>query len=99
MSPHPAALGIALLAYTFARRHAHDDRFTFGTGKFGELAGYSSALILAIIAALIGYESILRLFQPIAIDFPEATLVATLGLVVNLVSAWLLWDEDHHEHA
>jgi len=99
MSTHAAALGTALLAYRFARRHAHDDRFTFGTCKFGELAGYSSALMLAMIAVLIGYESVLRMLQPVAINFPEASAVALVGLLVNLASAWLLWDEDHHEHS
>src|SRR5215471_5756884 len=98
MSTHAAALGIAAVAYRFARRHAHDERFTFGTGKFGELAGYSSALILAMIALLIGYESILRMREPVAINFPEASAIALVGLLVNLASAWLLWDEDHHEH-
>jgi cation diffusion facilitator family transporter len=91
-------LGIAAFAYRFARSHAHDDRFTFGTGKFGELAGYSSALILAMIAALIGYESVLRMFQPVTIHFAEASAIAVLGLVVNLASAWLLQDDHHHEH-
>jgi len=98
MSTHAAALGVATFAYRFARRHAHDDRFTFGTGKFGELAGYSSALMLAMIAVLIGYESVLRMREPVAINFPEASAIALVGLVVNLASAWLLWDEDHHDH-
>jgi cation diffusion facilitator family transporter len=99
MSTHAAALGIAAVAYRFARRHAHDERFTFGTGKFGELAGYSSALILAMIALFIGYESILRLFKPVTINYPEATAIAGVGLIVNLASAWLLQDENDHEHA
>jgi len=99
MSTHAAALGIAAVAYRFARRHAHDERFTFGTGKFGELAGYSSALILAMIALIIGYESILRLFKPVTINYPEATAIAGVGLIVNLASAWLLQDENDHEHA
>jgi len=98
MSTHAAALGIAVLAYRFARRHANDHRFTFGTGKFGELAGFSSALILAIVAAFIAYQSALRIFQPVAIDFPEASAIAVIGLLVNLASAWLLWDEHHHHH-
>jgi cation diffusion facilitator family transporter len=98
MSTHAAALGIAVFAYRFARHHAHDDRFTFGTGKFGELAGYSSALILAMIAVFIGYESVLRMFQPVTIHYAEASAIAVLGLFVNLGSAWLLQDEHHHEH-
>jgi cation diffusion facilitator family transporter len=98
MSTHAAALAIAALAYLFARRHAHDARFVFGTGKLGELAGFSSAIILALIALLIGYESAMRLMSPVAIQFGEATLIAAVGLVVNVVSAWLLFDDDHHHH-
>jgi cation diffusion facilitator family transporter len=96
MSTHAAALAISALAYNFARRHARDPRFSFGTGKFGELAAYSSALILALIALLIGYESVLRLLSPVAIRFEEAIVVAVIGLGVNLLSAWLLFDEHHH---
>lgn len=96
MSTHAAALAISALAYNFARRHARDARFSFGTGKFGELAAFSSALILALIALLIGYESILRLLSPVAIRFEEAIVVAVIGLGVNLLSAWLLFDKHHH---
>jgi cation diffusion facilitator family transporter len=96
MSTHAGALLIAALAYTYARKHARDQRFTFGTGKLGELAGYSSALILAMIAAFIAFESVSRLFQPVVIHFDEALPIAGLGLIVNLLSAWLLRD-DHHE--
>jgi cation diffusion facilitator family transporter len=96
MSTHAAALAISAFAYNFARRHAHDPRFSFGTGKFGELAAFSSALILALIALLIGYESLVRLFSPVAIRFEEAMVVAAIGLGVNLFSAWLLFDEHHH---
>lgn len=98
MSTHVTALAITALAYGFARKHAHDARFSFGTGKLGELAGFSSAIILALVALFIGYESIVRLFAPVAIRFEEATLVALIGLVVNLVSAWLLFDASHHSH-
>jgi len=96
MATHAGALLIAALAYTYARRHAHDRRFNFGTGKLGELAGYSSALILAMIALFVGYESASRLVHPVAIQFDEALPIAGLGLVVNLASAWLLRDEHHH---
>lgn len=96
MSTHVAALAIAALAYRFARRHAADARFSFGTGKLGELAAFASALILLLIALVIAYESIVRLFNPIAIQYGEAIAVACIGLTVNLVSAWLLSDEDHH---
>jgi cation diffusion facilitator family transporter len=99
MSTHAGALAIAALAYRFARRHAHDPRFTFGTGKMGELAAFCSAVILALIAAAIGYEALTRLYAPVVIHFREAIALAVVGLAVNLVSAWLLFDEDHHHHA
>jgi cation diffusion facilitator family transporter len=98
MSTHAAALLIAALAYIFARRRAHDLRFTFGTGKFGDLAGFSSAIVLAMIALLIGWESIGRLMHPIPIAFDEAIPIASLGLAVNLVSAWLLRDDGDDGH-
>ncbi|MEO6945372.1 MAG: CDF family Co(II)/Ni(II) efflux transporter DmeF [Nitrobacter sp.] len=97
MSTHAGALLLAALAYTYARRHAGDRNFTFGTGKFGDLAGYSSAIILAMIALLIGYEAISRFLSPVAISFNEAIPIAVLGLAVNLVSAWLL-SGGHHGH-
>ena len=97
MSTHVAALAIAALAYRFARTHAHDPRFSFGTGKLGELAAFASAIILALIAVLIGYESATRLIVPVSIDFSEAIPVAVLGLAVNLASAWLLHDSGHHD--
>jgi cation diffusion facilitator family transporter len=99
MSTHAAALSISAFAYRFARKHADDARFSFGTGKVGELAAFASAAILGLIAILIAYESVVRLFSPISIRFNEALAVAAIGLVVNLVSAWLLFDsEDHHHH-
>jgi cation diffusion facilitator family transporter len=97
MATHAGALTIAAVAYLYARRHAHDERFTFGTGKLGELAGYSSAVILAVVALLIGFESVMRLTAPIAIRFNEAIAVAVLGLIVNLASAWLLHRGDHEQ--
>ena len=96
MSTHAAALTIAALAYRFARSHAHDVRFSFGTGKLGELAGFSSAIILAMIALFIGYESVVRLFEPVTIGFSEALPIAVIGLLVNLASAVLLRDGSHH---
>jgi cation diffusion facilitator family transporter len=96
MSTHAGALLIAALAYTYARRHARDERFTFGTGKLGELAGYTSALVLAMIALLIGYESVLRLFHPVVISFNQALPIAGIGLGVNVLSAWLLRDDHDH---
>jgi cation diffusion facilitator family transporter len=98
MATHAGALTIAAVVYLYARRHADHERFTFGTGKLGDLAGYSSAVILAIIALLIGFESVVRLTAPIPIRFNEAIAVAVLGLLVNLVSAWMLHDEGHHDH-
>ena len=98
MATHAGALSIAGFAYWYARRHVHDERFTFGTGKLGELAGYSSAVILAIIALMIGIESVLRLTNPIAIRFNEAIVVAVVGLIVNLVSAWILHAGEGHAH-
>jgi cation diffusion facilitator family transporter len=98
MSTHAAALTISALAYRLARRHAEDARFSFGTGKVGELAGFASAIILALIALLIAYESAIRLFNPVAIRFDEAMLVAVIGLAVNLLSAWLLSGGFGHHH-
>ncbi|WP_062014525.1 CDF family Co(II)/Ni(II) efflux transporter DmeF [Aureimonas sp. AU4] len=97
MSTHAAAMLIAGLAYGFARRHAQNPRFTFGTGKLGDLAAFASAVILALIALFIAYESALRLASPVPISFGQAIGVAVGGLVVNLASAWLLKD-DHHGH-
>ena len=79
MATHVAALAIAGLAYLFARRHAQDARFSLGTGKFGELAAFASAIILGIIALGVGYESVLRLFNPVVIHFREAIPIATVG--------------------
>ena len=97
MSTHAGALALAALAYGYARKHAHNERFAFGTGKVGELAGFSSALILAMIALLIAYESAHRLFNPVAISFDWAIAIAAVGLAVNLGSAWLL-RERHGDH-
>jgi cation diffusion facilitator family transporter len=96
MSTHAGALLLAALAYTYARKYANDRTFTFGTGKFGDLAGYSSAIVLAMIALLIGYEAVSRLINPVPISFNEAIPIAVLGLVVNVASAWLLSGGHHH---
>ena len=98
MATHAAALGIAALAYFFARRQATSARFSFGTGKFGDLAAFSSAIILGLIAVQIAYESTTRLFHPVPIAFREAIPIAVLGLVVNLASACLLRDDHDHHH-
>jgi cation diffusion facilitator family transporter len=96
MSTHAGALLLAALAYTYARKHAGDPNFTFGTGKFGDLAGFTSAIILAMIALLIAYESVSRLFAPVTIHFAEAIPIAGLGLAVNIATAWLLSGGGHH---
>ncbi len=98
MTTHAGALLLAALAYSYARRHAHDARFTFGTGKLGDLAGFTSAIVLAMIALLIGYEAVSRLLAPVPIAFGEAIPIACLGLVVNLASAWLLSGGHDHSH-
>jgi cation diffusion facilitator family transporter len=107
MSTHAGALLLAALAYSYARRHSDDPRFTFGTGKLGDLAGFSSAIVLLMISVLIGYEAISRLIAPVPIHFREAIPIAGLGLAVNLASAWLLGahenahahDQHGHDHA
>jgi len=104
MATHAGALGIAALAYAYARRHAHGRRYSFGTGKVGDLAGFASALVLGLVALGIAYESVTRLLDPRPVAFTEATIVAVLGLLVNIASMLLLGghghhhDHDHHHH-
>jgi cation diffusion facilitator family transporter len=98
MGTHAAALGIAGAAYLFARQHARNSTFAFGTGKFGDLAAFSSAIILGMIAVQIAYESVLRLINPVPIAYGEAIAVAALGLCVNLISAYLLRGSHDHHH-
>ncbi|PDT05375.1 cation transporter [Rhizobium chutanense] len=98
MSTHASALLISALAYLFARRQARNPRFTFGTGKLGDLAGFASAIILALIALLMAWESWLRLSNPVPIGFAQAIAVAVIGLAVNLISAWLLAGGGHAAH-
>lgn len=99
MSTHAGALLLAALAYTYSRKYAEDPRFSFGTGKLGDLAGFTSAIVLAMIAILIGYESVSRIFSPVPIHFAEAIPIAFLGLAVNITSAWLLGGDEHdHSH-
>lgn len=112
MATHAGALGIAAAAYGYARRHATSQRYSFGTGKVGDLGGFASALILGMVALAIGVESVMRLLQPTPVQFGTATLIAVVGLIVNIVSALLLGhghshghehchghDHDHHAHA
>jgi cation diffusion facilitator family transporter len=96
---HAAALAITACASASARKRAHDPRFTFGTGKVGALGGFASAMSLGVVSLLVLFESAHRLLEPVDIRFDEAIGVAVVGLVVNLVSAWLLRDHEHeHEH-
>src|ERR1700683_5041322 len=101
MSTHASALLLAALAYSYARRHATDARFSFGTGKLGDLAGFTNAIVLVLIAAFIGYEAVMRFAPPVPIAFREAIPIAVAGLLVNVASAWLLsvgGDSHHHHH-
>lgn len=100
MASHAAALCITVFAYWFARRHLHNSRFTFGTGKVGVLGGFGSGVVLGVVALIMVWESTQRFFQPMTIRFDEAMAVAGLGLLVNLLSAWLLHQGrgDHHHH-
>ena len=96
MATHAGALGVAALAYAFARNHVHNPRFSFGTGKVGDLAGFASALVLAMIALGIAVASVDRLLNPGTVAYTEALWIAAIGLIVNLASAWLLGGSDHH---
>ncbi|MBS1209054.1 MAG: putative cobalt/cadmium/zinc transporter [Proteobacteria bacterium] len=96
MSSHALALSLSLLAYALARRYAGDARFSFGAWKFEVLGGYTSALCLIAVAALMLFQSVERLLAPQAIHYDEAIMIAVIGLIVNLLCAWLLRDEHHH---
>ncbi|MDC7684248.1 CDF family Co(II)/Ni(II) efflux transporter DmeF [Asticcacaulis sp. BYS171W] len=98
MATHAGALTIAAIAYGFAKKHAANRDYSFGTGKVGDLAGFASALVLGIVAIGIGVESVLRLLQPSPVAFTEATLIAAVGLAVNIASAFLLSGGHHHGH-
>jgi len=101
MGSHAAALGIAAFAYSYARKHATSERFSFGTGKVGALAGYSSALLLAVVAVLVAFESVARLLAPEPVNFRDALIVAVIGFAVNITSAFLLGGHHHghgHDH-
>jgi cation diffusion facilitator family transporter len=98
MAGHVTVLGAAAYAYGYARRHAETDRYSFGTGKVGDLVGFASALVLGVVALGMLYESGYRLVAPEVIAFDEALVVASLGFLVNLVCARLLWNQEHHGH-
>jgi cation diffusion facilitator family transporter len=98
MGTHAFALGITIFAYVYARRNANNRRFTFGTGKVSDLGGFTSAIVLGIVALLMAVESVQRLWEPNPNQFNEAIAVAVLGLIVNVASALLLQNHDHHHH-
>lgn len=98
MSSHMLALGLAYFAYRSARRYAQDHRFSFGTWKIEILAGYSSAILLMVVAVFMAFQSVERLLNPIDILYDQAIPIAILGLVINLICAWLLHDDHHHHH-
>lgn len=98
MSSHALALGLAYGAYVAARHFAHDQRFCFGTWKIEILGGFTSAILLLVVAGAMLFYSVERLFNPVTIYYNQAILIGVLGLGVNLVCAWLLKDNHHHSH-
>lgn len=98
MSSHTVALGLSVFAYAFARKYAHDPRFSFGTWKIEVLGGYTSAIFLVMVAGLMVFQSVERLISPSPIHYNQAIAIAIVGLLVNLASAWLLKDGHHHDH-
>ena len=98
MSSHMLALGLAYFAYKMARKYARDQRFCFGTWKIEILAGYSSAILLMVVAVFMGVQSIERLFNPVNIHYNKAISIAIVGLIVNFICAWLLRENGHHHH-
>ena len=98
MSSHTVALGLSVFAYAFARKYAHDPRFSFGTWKIEVLGGYTSAIFLVMVAGLMVFQSVERLISPSAIHYDQAIAIAIIGLLVNLASAWMLKDGHHHQH-
>jgi len=98
MATHVGALGLAAGAYWLARRHAADTRFTFGSGKFGDLAAFTSAIVLGMISLGIAYESAQRLIWPVTVDYRSALFIAAIGLCVNVASAFVLSGSHHHDH-
>jgi cation diffusion facilitator family transporter len=100
MATHAGAIGLAALTYTLARRHEGDARFSFGSGKFGDLSAFASAVVLGLLALGLAVQSVHRFFEPQTVAYGEALFVAVLGLGINLICAALLHDShDHHEHA
>jgi cation diffusion facilitator family transporter len=99
MASHAVALSINAMAYVYARKYAHDERYSFGTGKVNTLGGYTGAVLLAVFALVMAWESVARLFDPVAIAFNQAIFVAILGLIVNGISVLILGHQGHsHDH-
>lgn len=98
MSSHVLALGMAYMAYVMANKYANDFRFNFGTYKIEVLGGYTSAILLLVVAFFMAFHSIERIFNPVDISYKEAIIIAIVGLIVNLICAWLLKDDHHHHH-
>lgn len=98
MATHVGALGLAAMAYWLARRHAGNERFSFGSGKFGDLAAFASAIALGIAAGLVAIESVERLIVPVTVNFGDAFIIAALGFGVNLASAAILHEPHDHDH-
>jgi len=98
MATHVGALGLAAGAYWLARRHAEDRRFSFGSGKFGDLAAFASAIVLGLLSLGVAVESVRRLFEPVQVAYGQALIIAVIGLVVNIVSAALLHEPHDHDH-
>ena len=98
MASHVTALSITVIAYIYARTHARDTQFNFGTGKVNALAGFTSALLLAGFALFMAWESVERIVSPVSIAFNQAILVAVIGLGVNALSMFLLRDRGTHDH-
>lgn len=99
MATHVGALGLAAAAYWLARRHAHDTRFSFGSGKFGDLAAFASAVVLGLLSIGVAIESARRFVAPVPVHYSEALIIAVIGLLVNIASAAILHDpQEHHHH-
>lgn len=98
MASHAGALGISLFAYGFARRHADDPAFTFGTGKVGALAGFAGAVVLVMVAILMIWDAVERLINPVPVSYAEAMAVAVIGLLVNVAGVLILREKDHDHH-
>jgi cation diffusion facilitator family transporter len=99
MATHVGALGLAAGAYWLARRHAANARFSFGSGKFGDLAAFASAIVLGLTGLAVAVESVSRLIHPANVAYGDALLIAVIGLCVNLVSAFILKDAHQHDHS